>query len=82
MLGALLGLQRVDRLRPALEAGVGVDLRAVVDLVLDHHQATVATEAAGVKSARRVRGQNPCSGYGTVVVTGTTEPSAKVAVTV
>src|SRR5262245_30850211 len=44
--GALLGLQRCDRLggapedvghRPALKAGVGVDLGAVVNLVLEHH---------------------------------------------
>src|SRR4030095_5997448 len=44
--GALLGLQRVDRFggapedvghRPALKAGVGVDLGTVVDLVLEHH---------------------------------------------
>src|SRR5262249_41904495 len=43
---ALLGLKRVDRLggapedvghRPALQAGVRVDLGSVVDLVLEHH---------------------------------------------
>src|SRR5262245_47237727 len=55
---ALRGLKRVDRLLrpvedvghgPALEAGVGVDLGSVMDLVLDHHheQAPARERGAG-----------------------------------
>src|SRR5262249_56755600 len=55
--GALLGLKRVDRFggapedvwhRPALKAGVRVDLGAVVNLVLEHHhEQAPARERAG-----------------------------------